>query len=140
MSHEDLPIFNFPKHEKVLKSIIKGLKGNYRVDFIRIRCQRSLSQNAFLHGVVFVYAAKGLSDLWGMRVSMFDAKEHYKMKFLKRERMNPATGEVIPNSAYVEHTSNLNVAECSEFIEKVIQDVQDELGVPVPAAEEFAEV
>ncbi len=136
---EDPPILNMsnPQHRKLLKGYIDSLKGIYRFEFTRVRSQRTLAQNAYLHGVVLPIIAAGMSEAWGCKVTTEEAKQHVKDEFLRKPRIHPDTGEVL--SWYTESTANLNVSECIEFIEKVIEFGRDKLNVTVPPAREYEE-
>jgi hypothetical protein len=137
MAKDDLPILNMsdPRHKRVLKGYIDSLDGIYRFEFAKVRDQRSLSQNAYMHGVLFTCVARGLTPLWGWAVSMDEAKRYCKEKFLRRPRVNPNTGEV--KSWYTLGTHELDTEECSQFIEQVIEHCRDDLGIEVPAADEY---
>jgi hypothetical protein len=85
MSKHDLPIFSLPAHTKVIVSIIKNLApGMYRIPLERCKDQRSLSQNAYMWGVVLPYVAKGMTDAWGEKIDVNQAKAAMQKQFLTR--------------------------------------------------------
>jgi len=134
---DDLPILNLsnPLHKRLLVNHVKGLEGVHRVNISKVRAQRTLSQNAYLHGVVFTLAAKGFCEAWGGDWNMDRAKTVLKDEFLRFPVVNQNTGEV--HAWETRSTADLNIEECSRFIEQCIEYCQDKLGVPVPPANEY---
>lgn len=135
MSKDDLPILNFPKHRKVMRQFIDGLEGNYRIEFTKVMKGRTLAQNAYMHGVVFYWVAQGLKSAWGENVSMLQDKALMKDEFLRVPQVNKNTGEI--EGYYTRGTSELNVSECIEFIEKVIDYAATKLNVTIPPAGDY---
>lgn len=137
MPQDDLPILDMsnPHHKRVLKGYIDGLHGLYRFEFIKCRDQRSLKQNAYLHGVVFTLVARALTELCGEPVSMLAAKELMKDRFLRHPRINKRTGEV--HGCYTRDTSDLDKEECATFINQVIAFAADKLWLSIPAPGEY---
>lgn len=137
MPKEDLPILNMdlPEHQKALRGYIKGLRGLIRFEFTQIRDQRSISQNAYMHGVIFPLIAMGLSKLWGYPVSMLDAKADMKDRFLRVPRFNPSTGEV--TSWYTKSTADLDKEECGDFIDHMKEFAKEKLEIKIPEPNEY---
>ncbi len=137
---DDLPMLNLSnaKHRRVLVDYIKGLSGIWRFEFTKVRSQRSLNQNAYMHGVCFPLIARGLSAVRGGEpVTMLEAKDEMKDRFLRCEKVDKQTGEVVAH--YTKSTHMLNVGECVEFIENMIKFAQDELGTTIPPSEDYRE-
>jgi hypothetical protein len=135
MSKHDLPIFSLPAHTKVIVSIIKNLApGMYRIPLERCKDQRSLSQNAYMWGVVLPYVAKGMTDAWGEKIDVNQAKAAMQKQFLTRPICDQ-NGEV--KAEYIVGTSELSTAEFATFIDQVIQFAADMLGVAVPPASQY---
>lgn len=134
---DDLPILNLsdPRHRQVLKDYIDTLKGVYRIDLVRVRNQRTLSQNAYFHGVIVPLVARAWSAIEGYEVGPWEAKARLKDMFLRVPVVNRSTGEV--TGWYTRGTSDLDVPEMSAFIERCIAFARDDLGVEVPPAEEY---
>ena len=134
---DDLPILNMsnPKHKRVLKGYIDGLDGLYRFEFIRCRDQRTLKQNAYMHGVVFVEIAKAMTEAWGEPVSMLSAKAQLKDMFLRRPKINKQTGEIICHETI--GTSDLDKEEGALFIDQCIKWAADMLNWSVPGPGEY---
>lgn len=130
MALKDHPILNFsnPLHLKLAMEFVKSRKGKgYHVfDVHALRDARTLSQNAYMHGVLFAAAAKGLSEAWGREVTMHEAKDFLKDRFL-RTSVADANGEV--RGSRTVGTSELDIAQCSWFIERVIEFCADELNI-----------
>lgn len=133
---DDLPIFNFPAHAKIVTQLIKGLKGIYRIELKKVQDQRTLAQNAYLHGVVFLHLAKGLSDAWGYKVSMREAKAFAKDEFLRREIVNRETGEAT-GKFFTPSTADLDKGECAEFIDRIREFSLEYLNTVIPDAGEY---
>lgn len=140
MSKEDLPILDMsnPQHRKVLIDYIKGLRGIHRFEFVKVRDQRSLAQNAYMHGVLFAEIAKGLSEAWGEKVSMLEAKAFLKDRFLRHERINWNSGEIV--GAETGHTADLDVPDCTTFIEQCLQFASEQLEINVPLPSEYGTI
>lgn len=111
-----------PGHMKVGAGYLKSFagRGNIRLEVTVLRGQRSLSQNAWWHGVVFPHIAKCLSDAWGRNVTMDEAKQTMKDMFLRREHVNAKTGEAT-NTFYTKGTHELDVEEGIWFSERMLE-------------------
>lgn len=133
---DDLPILNMsnPLHKRLAKNFVNSLEGICRFNITKVRDQRSLSQNAYMHGVVFMAAAKGFAEAWGGDWNMDRAKNVLKEEFLRTPIVDH-NGEV--RSWETRSTADLNVEECSRFIEQCIEYCQEKLGVTVPSADEY---
>lgn len=134
---EDPSIFNLSNaaHKRVLLGYIKSLDGIHRVEVKKVRDQRTLSQNAYMHGVLFVDLAKALTEACGVHVDMHQAKSVAKDKFLRHPIVHPETGEVM--AWFTQSTAALDVEECGRFIDQVIQLVELDMGGTVRRPEEY---
>jgi hypothetical protein len=80
--------------------------------------KRSSQQNRYLHGVMLPIIRDALKDAgWNMIKTVEDAKDFVKVKFLKYDMPNEATGEV------VEMYRNTSALTKIQFME-LVQDVQ----------------
>ena len=98
--------------------------------------KRSISQNAYLHGVVFPVACDGLNDV-GYRVSLEETKTLLKQKFLIKEFVNENTGEIIES---IKDTSELTTTEMMDFIAEIQQWASEYLSVYIPDPNEELEI
>jgi len=91
--------------------------------------KRSLSQSAYLFGVVYNCVQEGIRDLWGEQISKEDVHLMLKMKFLYREIIDPSTGEItrLPKS-----TADISVSEMMDYIAEITVWSQEFLGITIP--------
>lgn len=89
------------------------------------RSRRSGEQNRYFHAICGILG----KELGYEKEQM---KDILKMKFLKKERVIEATGEIIE---YLEHTSRLNKTEFADFTSEVIRWAE-QLGIILPLPEE----
>jgi hypothetical protein len=138
MPKEDLPILNMgnPLHKRLLLDWVKGLHGVYRVEFTKVRNQRSLSQNAYYWGVVLPCVGRALTEQWGERFGVIRAHDLMKSMFATEPAVDRRTGEV--RATLTRSTADLDVAEFAAYLDAVIGFARDELGTNVPAPGEYA--
>ncbi len=132
---KDSPIFDFESAgvRQMAKRMIDQARGLHRWELVKCRDQRTLSQNAYLWGVVYPHVAAGLAEAWGER-SVDPARAHVEcgLMFLSEPVVDMRTGEVRPGK--VRSTTALNTAECADYIEKIIQFAADYLHMDIPPA------
>jgi hypothetical protein len=142
--HADKPIINIanPLHYRMAKAFLKDLHERRKdvclvvFDVHEIKDWRTLSQNAYLHGVVFVWAARGMTEAFGRPVTMLEAKDVLKERFLRVPFVD-ANGEA---RCYITRsTAELDKAEMSVFIDNCIQWCDDFLNVKVPPPDQFGD-
>jgi len=98
--------------------------------------KRSLSQNAYWHGVVVNAVKEGLAA----KGFVFTAKETHellRLKFAVAEKVNESTGEVIQ---YLKSTSEMTVGEFMDFMAEVSEWAYTEYGITIPQPGEQLEV
>lgn len=136
---KDQAILNFSDSgtRKMVRSYIDQLRGLHWFEVRKCRNQRTLSQNAFFHGVWLPRIAARYSVLWGYIVDPEEAKADLKDRFLRTMRLNKETGEKC--GMYTKHTADLDVAEFAEFLDQVKQHAQDFLDIELPEANQFME-
>lgn len=112
-----------------LRAIIAKLRdGHYQVNLTAKR-DRSLSQNAYFHGVVLPIVLEGLRDAgFDDVVDEEDAKSVVKNLFAKKWLHNPDGLAV----EYIQPTHRMTTIEFSEFIEKIIKFGAEYLNVQIP--------
>lgn len=110
----------FWKHEG--KRVLVQVKRYYK--------KRSLNQNDYGHGVLYPLTAQAISEAHGETVTMEQAKEILKHRFLKVERNG---------LEFVRPTSELNTAETEEFYENCRRWVQEFLNFYIPEPNEAVE-
>lgn len=119
MKTTDRAIFDLDNAQ--IKSIvvehIRTRKGPHWIEIKKVRGQRSLPQNAYFHGVIIPFVADLLTDTQGEDITLTDAKEFLREKFLKKELINKSTGEVL--GFRMLSTTELDTAEFSQFIEQI---------------------
>lgn len=137
MAKEDLPILNLslPDHKRLLRRYVDGLDGLYAFEFTKVRPHHSNNQRGYLFGVVYPLIAEGIKEQWGESVGATGAHEICKQRFLARPIVCPRTGEVV--GGVPPSIRNLDRAEMSAYIEKVIQFAADYLNVSVPPAAHY---
>lgn len=123
---EDGQILN----EKVARNAYGQLTpGRWHVK-MEIANKRSLSQNAYLHGVLIPEFKTALYN-HGYRAVKLDSQAKLIMKnmFLQAEITNEETGEMLP---YVKDTSELTTTEMNLLFEEVIQFSAEHLKYQIP--------
>lgn len=134
---DDIPLLDFSlkKHRDLLIDKINSLRGIHRVEIKRVKNQRSLSQNSYLWGVVYPAILPTLIDASGEDIDSLEVHEMFKAKFLREAMVNKSSGEVI--GSLIRSSVDLDVAEFSMFLQKVIEFAYDKLGVVVPPATDY---
>jgi hypothetical protein len=105
---------------------LRSLAGN-RVEVIvrKLRSQRSLDQNAYLHGVVFpLIAAEQGDSVEGVKFDLMGEKWGWTMT---------KGGRHIPVKP---HTAEMTVEECTQFIDWVIPWAAQTLNMRIPLPNE----
>jgi hypothetical protein len=116
--------------ETLRKNLASLPDGNYIVT-IKATKRRSLSQNAYIHGVLFPEALIALREAGYDEIRTVEhAKRACKYLFLKKQIFDEETGEV--KLEWVKDTSELTKAEMSEFIESVIRWLANDFHHVVP--------
>lgn len=114
------------------KNAFRNLKdGKYLITIKSIR-KRSLQQNAYYWAVVVPLVRKGLFENgFDEVVKDEDAHEVLKAVFLKKDIVSKDTGEIITTIG--RSTTELEVSEMSDFIERVCRWSAEYLGVVIPS-------
>lgn len=94
----------------------------------RKRKKRSLSQNAYLHGVVIPMCKDGLNEV-GYRFTLEQTKTKLKEMFAQAEMVNETTGEYL---SYIKDTSDMSTSEMMDFVAEIQQWATEFLGVYIP--------
>ena len=113
------------------------LRGLWRLTAAERKRRRTLSQNAYYHGPLLgAFLAASLEN--GNVMTHDDCHEWLKAKFLtvKGVAVNRQTGETSEQD-YVKSTTQLSVAEMSEYIEKCIAWIGEFFGVAVPSPDDL---
>lgn len=114
-----------------VKDHIARLKdGEYVVEIKKYKKPRSLSQNAYLHGVLIPCFRDALYEAGYDDITLAQVKQHLKTKFLTREIINKETGEIL---TYVQDTSDLNTEEMGIFFEQVWKYAAEDLNYTIPS-------
>lgn len=134
---DDIPLLDFSlkKHRDLLHEKIESKRGIHYVDIHKTREQRSLSQNAYLWGVVYVAICPALTECEGKEIDDLTAHEFFKERFLRKAIKNRNTGEVL--GGYSRSSTDLDTAEFSTFLQKVIEFAYDKLNIVVPPATDY---
>jgi len=120
---------------EMVKTAIGSKRGLWWFGLRRCRDQRTLSQNAYLWGVVYPRIAQGMAEAWGEAIGSYGAHEFLKEKYLQFPIVNPETGEVRGHSA--PSTADLDKAEFGQYVDKVIRFALEQLNVIVPPPEKY---
>ena len=96
--------------------------------------KRTLSQNAYYHGVVVPMVKEGLYNQGYSEVKTNeDAHEILKHLFLKRKMVNEKNGDEITVAG---STADLKTVEFNMFLEEVWRWASEYLGIVIPAPQE----
>ncbi len=138
MSRKDRPMFNMDKdeHRKFVRKYIDGLKGLIYLEVTRPRTGKTSNQLAFIFGCVYPRLAAFLSDVTGESYCSIRAHEFLKQKFLRLPVVNRETGEEF--GYYTQSLADLDVEECSRYIEQLLAFAAEN-GVNVPPAAHYQE-
>lgn len=115
---------------KMRTEIVQTFAGKeIEVTIQRKKKHRSDQQNRFYWAVVVPMVQAGIKDL-GDIVTTEQAHEFLKMRYLKKQRIDEQTGEVIYE--YAKSTSALTTVEFMEYISHCQQFAAEYLGVTIP--------
>lgn len=89
---------------------------------------RSLNQNAYYFGVVVKLVREGLLDV-GYRFTFEETHEYLKLMFLKEEKVNEQTGEILQT---VGSSAGLTTSEFMDFIAEIQQWAAEYLSIEIP--------
>lgn len=92
------------------------------------RKKRSLSQNAYFHGVVIPLCKDGLNGV-GYKFTLEQTKTKLKEMFAHAEMANEITGEYM---SYTKDTSDMTTSEMMDFVADIQQWASEFLGVYIP--------
>lgn len=132
MSREETAILDFsdPKIKRSVLDHIATIRGLHWFEIRRCRNQRSLSQNAYLWGVVYKAVQAGLEEAWGERKSVEWIHCYLKAKFLAEPVVNKRTGEVVDHT--VGSSADLDTKAFGVYIDQIIQFAAHDLNVEIP--------
>ena len=129
---------NAKQRQMVLAFIKAQPAGLYWFDLRRCKDQRSLAQNAYLWGVVYPAVARGVSEAWGERITVDEAHEMLKRRFLAKPIINRRNGELMECSTG--SSASLDVSEFGEYLDKISKFAAEFLGVEIPQSDRMAVV
>ena len=134
----DTQILNLdnPKTRAMLCGWVQSIRGIHRVSIRKAHRGRTLSQNAYLWGVVYPAVRAGLNEAWGEDMNVDEVHEWMKARFLARPVVNRQTGECMgerPGSS-----AGLDVSEFCRYVDQVINFAAEWLNVTVPPSDEYA--
>ena len=95
----------------------------------RKKKHRSDPQNRYYWGVVVEMIRAGMKEM-GDKVTPDQVHEFLKWRFLRTQKIDEATGEVLYE--YAGSTADLSTVEFSEYVEKCCQFAAELLGVSIP--------
>jgi hypothetical protein len=121
--------FAKPAEKQTVLQFIRNLSGPHRVEIVRYRARRTDLQNRYYWPCVVQPFADFLRGQ-GETITDEQAHDLMKAKFLTVTVTNSGTGEVIGDR--VRSTTELNVDEFSEYLEKVIAWLADMFGIECP--------
>ncbi len=138
MSRNDLPLFDMdkPEQKKFAVNYVKNQRGIIQLTVIHPRAGKSLSQLAYIWGVVYPDLAPGLEEAWGEHFDADRVHAVMKREYLSRAIVNKETGE--PIAWEIVGLRDLDVEECSRYIENLISFGLT-IGVVVRPAAQFDE-
>lgn len=108
---------------------VERLRGRQRFEIVRYRPRRSDRQNAYYWPCIVEPFAQWLSEHWGESFTADDAHEILKGRFLVREYVDPATGELFTR---VGSTADLTTLEFSQYVERARQLLVEYCQIAVP--------
>lgn len=129
MKRDDLCILDLSQRpiKTLLKRNIDSAEGLHIVEIRKLKDQRTLSQNAFFHGVVCKHIGAALAEHWGGTWTLQTTKAFLKQRFLMNQIVNESTGEVV--AEVVGETSALDIDQMVRFIDQCIEFGVDQLGI-----------
>lgn len=120
-----------PKEKQVVLEFVRGLQGMHRVVIVKYRKRRTDVQNRFYWPAVVQPFGDYLRGQ-GCELTDEDCHEMLKLKFLRLTVVDPGTGEIIGERT--RSTTELNIEEFSEYLEKCIAYLSETFGIEVQAA------
>jgi hypothetical protein len=121
--------FAKPAEKQAVLQFVRGLAGPHRVEIVKYRARRTDTQNRYYWPCVVQPFADFLRGQ-GETITDEQAHDLMKAKFLTVTVTNSGTGEVIGDR--VRSTTELNVEEFSEYLEKCIAWLADMFGIECP--------
>jgi hypothetical protein len=134
--NEDRPMFNMdiPAQRRFATEYVKNQRGIITIEVTHPRKGKTNSQLAYLFGVVYPDVAPMLAEAFGEKRDVIRTHQWLKDKFLRRLVVNRETG--VELGYYTPSVAELDVAECSDYIEQIIAFAADN-GVEVRPAAQF---
>ena len=121
-----------------IREFIKEHEGEVVNIEISVFKKRSLSQNAYIHGVLIPEFKKAMNECgWDEIRTDQDAKDWMKKEFLSYSIINKKTGEY---SNLIKDTSACTTGEMTEFINVAIKFAQENMNYTIYAPNEQAEI
>lgn len=121
------------KQKDFLKAIAAFKDCRVWVTIEKIYKKRSVSQNAYLWGVVYKLVLEALNESGFDELDKESVHDLCKYKFLKREFVNEKTGEVITS---IGETKILKTVEFMEYLENIRQWASEYLNIYIPEPNE----
>ncbi len=125
VTDKGLHIYNRAKFDEDIQ-LFNGKEVTVTVE--KKKRNRSLDQNAYLHGVVIPMCREGLADV-GYKYTLDETKLDLKRMFAVKEKVNINTGEI---RQYIKDTSDMSTVEMMDFIAEIQQWAAEFLGVVIP--------
>lgn len=111
-----------------LKDILCFLGKDITLTIERKKRKRSLSQNAYFHGVVVPMCREGFIDV-GYNYTIEETKLELKKMFAIGEKVNINTGEI---RQFIKDTSGMTTSEMMDFIVEIQQWAAEFLSIVIP--------
>lgn len=108
-----------------LLTLVRPLKGKYRIVLTKFAAKRTLAQNRLLWAAINGPVARHLREL-GMDVTDQDVHDWLKQQFARKPVFHPETGELLFEKAT---SRDMEVAEFSEYVERCVAFVADRIGL-----------
>lgn len=110
------------------KDILMFLGKDITITVEKKKRKRSLSQNAYLHGVVIPMCREGLLAV-GYKYSIEETKTDLKRMFAIYDKVNKKTGGI---REYIKDTSAMTTSEMMDFIASIQQWAAEYLSIKIP--------
>jgi len=111
-----------------LKDILVFLGKDITITIEKKKRKRSLSQNAYLHGVVIPMCREGFLAV-GYKYSIEETKTDLKRMFAVYDKVNKNTGEI---REYIKDTSDMTTSEMMDFIADIQRWGAEFLSIVIP--------
>lgn len=121
-------------NETDFRRVLARLRDGHYVMKITAKRQRSLSQNAYFHGVVLPLVFEGLRDAGFDDVDDEETAKMVVKNLFAKKWIHNADGVGIE---YVQDTHKMTTVEFSEFIDKIIKFGVEFLGIQIPYPNEY---